>query len=166
MTTSSAETTEPSEAPFRHYIRVRYQDCDSQHVVFNARYGDYLDLAVTQFLMAAMPGRYAFDGSFEIQLKKQVIEWFAPARFNDCIEITTWVSRFGSSSFDVRFELRIPGNLDPIVVADTVYVHVIGEKGVWRSAPMPEDARSLLEAGARGTIIDHAGFLPVAKATI
>ena len=23
--------------PFRYYVRVRYQDCDSQHVVFNAR---------------------------------------------------------------------------------------------------------------------------------
>lgn len=148
--------------PFRHYVRVRYQDCDSQHVVFNARYGDYIDLAITQFLMAAMPGRDPFDGSFEIQLKKQTVEWFQPARFNDVIEIATWVSRFGRSSFDVRFEIRIPGSPEPIVVADTVYVHVHGEKGVWRSAPMPDDARALLEAGGRGKIVDHAGFLPVA----
>ena len=27
--------------PFRYYLRVRYQECDPQHVVFNARYGDY-----------------------------------------------------------------------------------------------------------------------------
>lgn len=32
--------------PFRIYIRVRYQECDSQHVVFNARYGDFIDLAI------------------------------------------------------------------------------------------------------------------------
>lgn len=144
--------------PFRHYVRVRYQDCDTQHVVFNARYGDYIDLAVTQFMMASMPGRDLYDGSFEIQLKKQTIEWFQPARFNDAIEISTWVSRFGRTSFDVRFELRIAGTTDPIVVADTVYVHVVGEKGVWKSAPLPADARTLLEAGARGKIIDHAGF--------
>ena len=150
-----------AEMPFRHYIRVRYQECDTQLVVFNARYGDYIDLAITQFLMAAMPDRNLYDGSFEIQLKKQVIEWFAPARFNDVIEIRTWVSRFGRTSFDVRFELRIAGEEDPIVVADTVYVHVLGEKGVWKSAPLPERERALLEAGARGRIVDHAGFLPV-----
>lgn len=153
----------PSDAPFRHYIRVRYQECDTQLVVFNARYGDYIDLAVTQFLMTAMPGRYLYDGSFEIQLKKQVIEWFAPARFNDVIEISAWVSRFGRTSFDMRFELRIAGEQEPIVVADTVYVHVLGEKGVWKSAPLPERERALLETGARGRIVDHAGYLPVAE---
>lgn len=152
-------STTPSLPPFRHYVRVRYQECDTQLVVFNARYGDYIDLGITQFLMASMPGRNLYDGSFEIQLKKQAIEWFRPARFNDCVEISVWVSRFGRSSFDVRFELRLAGETDPIVVADTVYVHVIGEKGVWKSAPLPDWARVLLEAGGRGKIVDHAGYL-------
>jgi acyl-CoA thioester hydrolase len=153
--------TPAAEPPFRHYVRVRYQECDTQLVVFNARYADYIDLANTQFLIAAMPGRDLFRGSFEIQLKKQVMEWFAPARFNDVIEISTWVSRFGRSSFDMRFELRIAGEPNLIVVADTVYVHVTGEKGAWKSAPLPDAERALLEAGARGRIVDHAGYLPV-----
>jgi acyl-CoA thioester hydrolase len=153
--------TAQSDLPFRHYIRVRYQECDTQLVVFNARYGDYVDLAVTQFLGASMPGRDLYDGSFEIQLKKQVTEWFAPARFNDVIEIRAWASRFGRTSFDMRFELRIAGEADPIVVSDTVYVHVVGDNGVWKSAPLPERERVLLEAGARGRIVDHAGYLPV-----
>lgn len=152
-----------AELPFRHYIRVRYQECDTQLVVFNARYGDYIDLALTQFLIAAMPerDRNIYDGKFEIQLKKQVVEWFAPARFNDVIEIRTWVSRFGRTSFDMRFEMRIAGEGDPIVVAETVYVHVHGENGVWKSAPLPERERALLEEGARGRIIDHAGHVSV-----
>ena len=106
-----------------------------------------------------MPHRDTFDGTFEIQVKKQTIEWIQPARFNDVVEISTWVSRFGKSSFDVRFEMRVPPRPEPIVVADCVYVHVTGTNGVWKSAPMPEDARRLLEAGARGRIVDHAGYL-------
>ena len=149
--------------PFRFYVRVRYQECDTQLVVFNCRYSDYIDLAVTQFLMQSMPGRELYDGSFEIQVKKQTIEWFAPARFNDVIEVSTWVSRFGRSSFDVRFELRIAGASDLIVVSDTVYVHVTGENGVWKSASLPEQERALLEAGARGRIVDHAGYFPLAS---
>ena len=59
--------------PFRYYTRVRYQDCDAQHVVFNARYGDYVDLAVTEFLRATFPGRDPFDGSLEIQVVRQLL---------------------------------------------------------------------------------------------
>ena len=37
---------------FRYYLRVRYSECDAQKVVFNSRYGDYIDLATTEFLRA------------------------------------------------------------------------------------------------------------------
>ena len=57
----------PSPKPFRYFVRVRYQDCDSQHVVFNARYGDYIDLAVTEFLAATMPQRNPFANTFEVR---------------------------------------------------------------------------------------------------
>lgn len=148
--------------PFRYYVRVRYQDCDSQHVVFNARYGDYIDLAVTEFLQAAMPSRDPWNNDFEIQVKKQTIEWFSPARFQDVLEISTYASRFGTSSFDMSFDLRIAGKPDVIVKAQTLYVHVTGGGGIWRSAPIPPAPRALLEAGAKGRIIDHAGYYPIA----
>ena len=129
--------------PFRQYVRVRYQDCDSQHVVFNARYGDYLDLAITEFLAASMPGRDPFNGNFEIQLKKQTIEWFAPARFQDVLEISTYATKFGRTSFDMKFDVRIAGRAEPIVIAETVYVHVAGTNGIWKSTPLSGDARAL-----------------------
>ncbi|MBV1696376.1 MAG: acyl-CoA thioesterase, partial [Hyphomicrobiales bacterium] len=68
---------------FRYYLRVRYQECDAQHVVFNARYGDYIDLAITEFMKASMPDRNVFDGTFEFQVVKQTTEWKSPARFDD-----------------------------------------------------------------------------------
>lgn len=37
---------------FRYYLRVRYDECDAQKVVFNARYGAYVDLAVGEFYRA------------------------------------------------------------------------------------------------------------------
>ena len=68
--------------PFRYYLRVRYQDCDAQHVVFNARYGEYIDIACTEFLRYALPVmRHAMDGTFECQTVRQVVEWKRPARF-------------------------------------------------------------------------------------
>lgn len=144
--------------PFTYYLRVRYQDCDSQHVVFNARYGDYVDLAITELLKASMPDRDPFDGSFEIQLVRQLIEWTAPFRFDDVVEVRAGVARFGTTSVAIDFELRKAGEDQLRVKAETVYVHVDGK--TWTKQPIPEDARRLLATGAAGKTVDHAGWLP------
>ena len=146
-------------APFRHYTRVRYHDCDAQAVVFNARYGDYVDLSITEFLRASFPGRDPFDGSLEIQVVRQLIEWKSPARFNDVLEISVRVARFGTTSFTVAFDLRIAGTPDPIVTAELVYVVVDGK--TWKKRPMTSDERARLESGAAGKIVDHGGYYPI-----
>jgi acyl-CoA thioester hydrolase len=148
--------------PFRYYTRVRYQDCDAQHVVFNARYGDYVDLAVTEFLRATFPGRDPFDGSLEVQVVRQLIEWTAPARFNDVLEITVRAARIGTTSVTIGFELRIAGSRDTIVTAELVYVVVDGS--TWKKRPLTADERARFEAGATGRIIDHAGYYPIQTA--
>ena len=35
------------EDQFTLLLRVRYGECDAQEVVFNARYADYIDIAMT-----------------------------------------------------------------------------------------------------------------------
>lgn len=151
-------------SPFRYYVRVRYQECDAQNVVFNARYGDYIDLAISEFLRASMPGRDPFDGTFEIQVVRQLIEWTAPARYNDVLEIATRVTRFGTTSFTVGFELRIAGTNDVIVTAELVYVAV--HKESWTKRSLTGEERDLLEEGARGKIIDHAGYFKPERAAV
>lgn len=146
--------------PFRYYLRVRYQECDAQAVVFNARYGDYVDLAISEFLRAAMPGRDPFDGSFEIQLVRQLIEWKAPARYNDVLEISARVVRFGTTSFTVGFEIRKAGSPDVIVTAEVVYVAV--DSTTWTKRPLTSEERSALESGALGAVVDHGGYFPIA----
>ena len=141
---------------FRYYLRVRYQECDAQHVVFNARYSDYVDLAVSEFLRACFPDRDPFDGSFEVQTVRQLIEWRGPARFNDVVEVTCWTSRTGTTSFAVGMAMRRAGTEPILVTAETVYV-VIDPKG-WTKRPLtPSEIASLMSGGA-GKAIDHAGY--------
>ena len=66
-----------SDQPFRYLLRVRYDECDAQKVVFNARYGTYIDLAVTEFVRAMGLGDVLVNGSLDYQLVKQTIEWKA-----------------------------------------------------------------------------------------
>ena len=145
--------------PFRYYTRVRYQDCDAQHVVFNARYGDYVDLAVTEFLRATFPERDPFDGSLEIQVVRQLIEWKAPARFNDVLEIRVRAHRIGTTSITIGFDLRIAGTRNTIVTAELVYVVVDGT--TWKKRPLTAEERARFEAGGAGRITDHAGYFPI-----
>ena len=144
---------------FRYYLRVRYQECDPQHVVFNARYGDYADLACFEFLRAALPRPTdAFDGTFEMQTVRQVVEWKAPARFDDVLEISIWASRLGTTSLTLSCELRRAGAAAVLATIETVYVHV--DAKTFAKREIAPQMRAALEAGAAGKAADHAGHLP------
>ena len=45
--------------PFRHRIRVRFNECDGQGVVFYANYLMYFDVAMTELWREAFEGGYA-----------------------------------------------------------------------------------------------------------
>lgn len=143
-------------APFRYYLNVRYGECDQQRVVYNARYGDYVDLACTEFLNMALGRAEMAAGNFEMQVVKLLIEWTASARYNDVLEISVALKKMGTTSFSLGFEMRKAGTAETIVTAETVNVH-IDPKG-WTKTPLTEAMRAQLIDGARGRFIDHAGY--------
>lgn len=48
--------TSTPDLPFRFRHRVRYGECDPQQVVFNARYGDFIDIGITEYLRGMVGG--------------------------------------------------------------------------------------------------------------
>jgi acyl-CoA thioester hydrolase len=145
-------------AAFCYYLRVRYQECDAQHVVFNARYGDFIDLACFEFLRAALPSPQACcDGSFETQTVRQLIEWKGSARFDDVLAVSVRTSRVGSTSFTLNFEIRRAGEEAMLATCETTYVHV--DKASFTKRPIAPEMRAALERGAPGRSVDHAGYL-------
>jgi acyl-CoA thioester hydrolase len=143
-------------AAFCYYLRVRYQECDAQHVVFNARYGDFIDLACFEFLRAALPSPTACsDGSFETQTVRQLVEWKGSARFDDVLAVSVRTGRVGSTSFTLIFEIRRAGEEQVLATCETTYVHV--DKASYSKRPIAPQMRAALERGAPGTSVDHAG---------
>jgi acyl-CoA thioester hydrolase len=143
-------------AAFCYYLRVRYQECDAQHVVFNARYGDFIDLACFEFLRAALPSPTACsDGSFETQTVRQLVEWKGSARFDDMLAVSVRTSRVGSTSFTLNFKIRRAGEEQVLVTCETTYVHV--DKSSYSKRPIAPHMRAALERGAPGKSVDHAG---------
>ena len=95
--------------PFRYYLRVRYIECDAQKVVFNSRYGEYVDVSINEFLRAIGVLKQFVEGDLDFQLVKQTIEWKAPARFDQVLELSIAATRLGNTSFTVGTEFRIAG---------------------------------------------------------
>jgi acyl-CoA thioester hydrolase len=144
--------------PFRYLLRVRYSECDAQHVVFNAKYGEYFDLASTEFMRTALAPRTPFDGSFEFQVVRLLVEWTGPARADDVLEVTVEPKRFGTTSFTLGFEIRRRGEAEPIVTGETVNVHTAMQADrTWAKTPLDADMRRRLSEAALGKIVNHAG---------
>src|SRR5262245_58427106 len=109
---------------FRYYLRVRYIECDAQKVVFNSRYAEYLNVSVNEFFRALGVLPQFVEGPLDFQLVKQTVEWKAPARFDQVLELSIAVTRLGTTSFTVATEFRIAGEDQVIVAVETIYVLV------------------------------------------
>ena len=46
---------------FSHTLRVRYHECDAQKVVFNSRYGEYVDVAFGEYMRSLRLDRNGFQ---------------------------------------------------------------------------------------------------------
>jgi acyl-CoA thioester hydrolase len=143
--------------PFCYIIRVRYGECDGQGVVYNPKYGEYLDLAATEFLRTVAAPGSPFDGSFEFQVVKMLVEWSAPSRFDDVLEISVRATKLGTSSFTLGFEFRKAGNAAVVVTGETVNVHVHGDSKGWTKHPLSAEMRERLLHNANGKVVDQSG---------
>lgn len=141
---------------FRYYLRVRYGECDAQKVVFNARWGDYVDVAMGEFLRTLGYGAELASGELDFQLVKQTTEWRAPARFDDVLEATVRAGRLGNTSVILLTGFRISGKPDLIVTVETVYVLV--DASLSKRA-LPDELRERLQRGAPDCVVDHAGHV-------
>ena len=141
---------------FRYYLRVRYQECDAQLVVFNARYGDYVDIASMEFFRAIGLADEVASSAFDVQLVKQTTTWKAPARNNQVLEISVSAPRLGTTSFTIAAQFRIAGTPAVICEIETVYVRV--DNKTLTKLPLGDDHRAALVRGAPGIEIDHAGY--------
>jgi acyl-CoA thioester hydrolase len=142
--------------PFRYFLRVRYIECDAQKVVFNSRYSEYVDVGMNEFLRAAGVLGDFISGPLDFQLVKQTVEWKAPARFDQVLELRIAATRLGTTSFTIGTEFRVAGEERVMVTVETIYVLVDGK--TLTKLPLPDAIRAALQEGAAGRVTDHAAY--------
>ena len=92
---------------FSTRFRVRYAEIDGQRIVFNSRYLEYADVAVTEFwdwtgIATALPEVWP---STEFNVRRTEIDYLKPFRLGDTVEAFVRIEKLGTSSLTKRFEL-------------------------------------------------------------
>jgi acyl-CoA thioester hydrolase len=127
--------------PFRHTLRVRYNECDPQGVVFNANYLTYVDLTMTE-LWRELGGYQAMvDAGVDMVVAEVRIRYRAPLRFDDEFEVHATVAHLDEESMTTAVVLV----RDHDRVAEGEIRHVFIESGGGPKMPIPERIREQLE---------------------
>ena len=127
---------------FSYPKRVRISEIDIGAVVFNARYLDYLDIAVTEYLRSVRLGEGTGLGGMHL-VARTAIDYRAPIHFDEQIELRLRCTRIGTSSLSLAFEFHGPGERDDLrSIGETVLVH-LGDSG--RPTPLPATLIAQLE---------------------
>lgn len=142
--------------PFRYFMQVRYGECDAQQIVFNARYGDYFDLAATEFLRHVGTGESSIENAFDYQVVKLTIEWKAPARSREDLEISVSATHLGNTSFTLTMHIHNVKTGQFLVSGEMIGVAVHPE--TFEKVSIPENLKSAMKTRGRGQFIDHAGL--------
>ncbi len=110
---------------FSTTLRVRYAEIDGQKIVFNSRYLEYADVAITDFwdwsgIAAAVPGW----NDTEFNVRRTEIDYLAPFRLGDTIAAHVRIERVGTSSLTKRIELTHAdtGALHTVIMMVSVHV--------------------------------------------
>jgi acyl-CoA thioester hydrolase len=127
--------------PYRHRLRVRYNECDPQGVVFNANYLTYFDITMGE-LWRELGGYQAMvDAGVDMVVAEATIRYLAPLRFDDEFEAVARVVRLGETSMITEVVLEQGGEPS----AEGELRHVFIESGGGSTAPIPAAIRAGLE---------------------
>lgn len=126
--------------------RVRYAEVDAQAVVFNSRWLEYFDIAITEYFRAVgLYGQPNMQGAPELHVVKAEVVYHAPALLDERLHIGVACTRIGTSSMTFSFEVHGEAGPDDLRVSGTeVQVHVNEPRG--RPSPVPADVVARFES--------------------
>ena len=135
--------------PFRYsaLARVGFSDTDAQGVVYYGRYMPYFDLARTEYHRHL--GRVSLD-NVDFAMRAVSVEYVAPARFDDLLEIFVRVERVGTTSITydhAAYRLDESGDTLMATAKATLVAIALDER---RAVTVPDTFRERVEAFEAG----------------
>ena len=130
--------------PFKYsaVTRVGFSDTDAQGVVYYGRYLPYFDLARVEYHRHL--GLLIRDGDTEFVMRAVHVEYHAPARFDDTVEIFVRTARLGRTSATFEHAAYLVESDALMVTAQQTVVSVDLEAR--KARPIPESYRAAIRA--------------------
>ena len=96
---------------FRTPVRVRWMEGDAQGIVFNGAYLGYLEIAQAEYFrnLGFSIYRIAEAGYFDTAVVKTTLEFKAPARVDQMLDLHARVVVIGTTSLTLEVEIYPPG---------------------------------------------------------
>ena len=119
---------------FSAETRVGFSDTDAQGVVYYGRYMPYFDLARVEYhrrldMLRTEPSDRQFV------MRAMTVEYHAPARFDDEIEVDVRVKRIGTSSVTYEFAAYLAGATLAVTATQTLVLVDLAER---KPCPVPD----------------------------
>jgi acyl-CoA thioester hydrolase len=133
--------------PFRFgvYTRVAFSDTDAQGVVYYGRYLPYFDLARTEYHR----NLGGVDGAArsEFVMRASNVEYHAPARFDDLLEVFVRIIRIGRSSMTYDYAAyRLDSDESDTLMVTATQVVVLIDHDDRTTLAVPDTFRAAVSA--------------------
>jgi acyl-CoA thioester hydrolase len=131
--------------PFKYsaIARVWFSDTDAQGIVYYGRYLPYFDHARTEYHRHLRVSGVWFEGR-DFVMRASNVEYHAPARFDDLLEIFVRLARIGRTSATYECAAyRLEDDLLMVVATQTLVLVDLDER---RPTEIPRDYRELIRS--------------------
>jgi acyl-CoA thioester hydrolase len=131
--------------PFKYsaFTRVGFSDTDAQGIVYYGRYLPYFDLARVEY-HRHLGMRGTGGGGREFVMRASTVEYLAPARFDDLLEIFIRLRRIGRTSATYECAAyHVPDETLMVTAQQTLVFVQIGER---HACPIPDSFRERILA--------------------
>ncbi len=126
-------------APYVHRLRVRFNECDPQGVVFNANWFVFFDVAFNELWRDAIGPYAAFTArGLDSVVAEASARFLAPARFDDEVAVALTLTRLGTTGLTTS----VCASVGDVVCVEGVLRHVIVAAATRAKAPIPDDVRA------------------------
>jgi acyl-CoA thioester hydrolase len=130
--------------PFKYaaYTRVGFSDTDAQGIVYYGRYLPYFDLARVEYHRHL--DLLAVETQHEFVMRACALEYLAPARFDDLLEVFIRLSRIGRTS--ATYECAAYRVDDDVLMVTSKQTLVLVDLADRRAAPIPDSYKQAIRA--------------------
>ena len=124
--------------PFKYsaVTRVGFSDTDAQGIVYYGRYLPYFDLARVEYHRHLEMLYTSAEEERQFVMRATTIEYLAPAKFDDLIEVFIRISRIGRTS--VTYELAAYRVEDEVLMVTAGQTLVLIDLDERKACPIPD----------------------------